>query len=127
MSIKQGRMSDRIRQILSDLLLREVYDPRLQGVTITEVKLDAELMFAKIYVNALGDEGRKDDVLAGLRRAHGFLRRELGKRIRLRNTPDLLFFWDETLSRGERLNQLIADLEIPAAEDMIPDDDITLD
>lgn len=127
MSIKQGRMSDRIRHILSELLLKEVSDPRLQGVTVTEVTLDNELMFAKIYVNALGDETRKEDVLAGLRRANGFLRREVGKRIRLRNTPELLFFWDETLSRGERLNQIIADLHIPATEDTATDDNFTLD
>jgi ribosome-binding factor A len=113
MSIKQNRMSDRIRQILSELLLREISDPRLQGVTITEVNLDPELMFADIYVNALGDESREEDVMSGLKRANGFLRREVGKRVRLRNTPELHFHWDAALERGERLNQLISSLEIP--------------
>ena len=56
MSIKQDRMAERIRGILSTLLLREVSDPRLQGVTITEVRLDPELMFADVYVNALGED-----------------------------------------------------------------------
>lgn len=116
MTIKQDRMSEKIRIVLSELLLREVADPRLQGVTITEVRLDHEYMFANIYVNALGDESRKDDVLAGLARANGFLRRETGKRIRLRNTPQLVFHWDATLEYGERLNQLIDKLEIPAEE-----------
>jgi len=115
MSIKQDRMADRIRDILSQLMLREVADPGLAGVTITEVKLDPELMFADIYVNALGDEERRDEVLGGLRRAKGFLRREVGKRVRLRNTPDLIFHWDTTLERGERLNRLIATLDIPPA------------
>ncbi|MCY4070723.1 MAG: 30S ribosome-binding factor RbfA [Chloroflexi bacterium] len=113
MSIKQGRMSDRIQQILSQLLLREIADPRLQGITVTEVKLDPELMVAKIYVSAMGDESRQDTVMAGLRRANGFLRREVGKRIRLRSTPELHFYWDHTLEHAERINQLIADLEIP--------------
>lgn len=113
MSIKQGRMSDRIQQILSQLLLREIADPRLQGITITEVELDPELMVAKIYVSAMGDESRQDTVMKGLRRANGFLRREVGKRIRLRNTPELHFHWDHTLEHAERINQLIADLEIP--------------
>ncbi|GAB4522279.1 MAG: ribosome-binding factor A [Anaerolineae bacterium] len=108
-------MSDRIQGILSELLLREVSDPRLQGVTVTEVRLDPELMFADIYVNALGDETRRDEVLQGLRSANGFLRREVGKRVRLRNTPELHFHWDATLERGERLNQLISSLDIPPA------------
>jgi ribosome-binding factor A len=125
MSIKQDRMSDRIRQILSELLLREVSDPRLQNVTITEVKLDPELMFANVYVNALGEEERREEVMNGLKRANGFLRREVGKRVRLRNVPELHFHWDYTLERGEKLNQLIDNLEIPPAppEDESDDDD----
>lgn len=114
MTIKQGRMSDRIHQILSNLLMREVADPRLRGITLTEVRLDAEFMVAKIYVSALGDESREQDVMKGLKRARGFLRRELGKRIRLRTTPELFFFWDHTLEHAERINQIISSLEIPA-------------
>jgi ribosome-binding factor A len=116
MSIKQDRMAERIQAILSELLLREVADPRLQKVTITEVKLDPELMFADIYVNALADESRQDEVLAGLGRAKGFLRREVGKRVRLRNMPELHFHWDETLERGERIHRLISELDIPPGE-----------
>ena len=114
MSIKQDRMSERIQGILSELLLREVSDPRLQHITVTEVKLDPELMFATIYINALGDESREPEVMAGLQRAKGFLRREVGKRIRLRNSPDLVFHWDKTLARGERMHKLISSLDIPA-------------
>ncbi|MBC7870658.1 MAG: 30S ribosome-binding factor RbfA [Chitinophagaceae bacterium] len=128
MSIKQDRMNDRISIILSELLLREVSDPRLQGVTITEVKLDPELMFADIFVNALGDESRRVNVLTGLKSANGFLRREVGKRIRLRNTPELHFHWDMTLERGERLNQILAGLDIPAPSDPeLDDEDFDID
>ncbi len=116
MSIKQDRMADRIRTILSELLLREVADPRLHGITVTEVELDPELMIARVYVNALGDEGRQQPVMDALQHAKGFLRREVGKRIRLRNTPDLVFHWDVTLARGEYLNQLISALDIPPDE-----------
>ena len=117
MSLKQNRMIERIRAILSELLLREISDPRLQGVTVTEVKLDAELMYADVYVNALGDESREGDVMEGLSRANGFLRREMGKRVRLRNTPELHFHWDKTLEHGERLNQILDTLDIPPEED----------
>lgn len=117
MSIKRDRMSERVREILSELLLREVADPRLQGVTITEVKLDPELMYADVYVNALGEEHREKEVLLGLKRASGFLRREVGQRIRVRNTPELHFHWDTTLERGEYLNQVINSLNIPKTTD----------
>jgi ribosome-binding factor A len=117
MTIKQDRVAERVHGILSELLLREVSDPRLQGVTVTEVKLDPELMFADVYVNALGDETRRDEVLIGLKSATGFLRREVGKRVRLRNTPELHFHWDQTLERGERLNRIISNLDIPPEQD----------
>ena len=123
MSIKQGRMSDRIHQILSQLLLREVSDPRLQDITVTEVQLDAELMYAKVYVNALGDESREQEVMQGLKKANGYLRREVGKRIRIRNTPELHFYWDKTLERAQRINNLISSLDIPPEEEVVDDDE----
>jgi len=124
MSIKQDRMAEKIQSILSDLMLREVSDPRLQGVTVTEVALDAELVFARVYVNALGDEARREDVMAGLKSATGFLRREVGKRIRLRNTPELHFHWDTSLEYGEHMNQLLDTLDIPDEDtDETPYDD----
>jgi ribosome-binding factor A len=116
MSIKQGRMEDRILAILSELLRREVSDPRLHNITFTEVKLDGELMYADVYVNALGDEGRQADVMEGLKRASSFLRREIGKRIRLRNTPALNFHWDTTLEHGERMSKLVEELNLPPLE-----------
>ncbi len=89
---------------------------------MTEVALDRELMYADVFVNALGDEERRDEVLAGLQRASGFIRRELGRRIRIRNTPELNFMWDTTLEYGERINQLIDKLDIPPDDE---DDDDT--
>ena len=123
MSIKQGRVGERIQTILSELLRKEVSDPRLYNVTVTEVNLDPELMFADVYVNALGDESRQEQVMKGLKSATGFLRREVGKRVQLRNTPELHFHWDETLERGENMNQLLAKLHIPPASDVIEDED----
>lgn len=116
MTIKQDRVGERIRAILSELLLREVADPRLKNVTITEVTLDPELMFASVYVNALGDESRQDEVIAALGKAKGFLRREVGKRVRLRILPDFHFHWDERLGRAEHLNKLLSSLDIPPAD-----------
>ncbi len=116
MTLKQERMADRIREILSELLLFEVSDPALQGLTVTEVVLDRELEYATVYVNALGEEDRAEDVMAGLRRAHGFLRRELASRVRLRRAPELRFRWDETLSRAAHLEAVLDSLALPPAE-----------
>lgn len=118
MSLKHDRMNERIQVILSELLRREVSDPRLHNITVTDVRLDGEMMYADIYVNALGDESRSTEVLSGLQSAKGFLRRELGQRIRTRNTPELHFHWDATLEEAERLNQLIDKLEIPSDEEL---------
>lgn len=124
MSLKRERMSERIHQILSQLLLREIADPRLHDITVTEVSLDPELMYAKVYVSAFGDEKREREVMKGLRRARGYLRREVGKRIRLRNTPELHFYWDSTLAQADRINAIIASLDIPAES---ADDDSNAD
>lgn len=112
-SIKQDRVAERIRMILSELLLREVSDPRLQHITVTDVKVDAELAYANVYINALGDESRQEEVMTALKRAKGFLRREVAQRVRLRSAPDLIFHWDETLERADRINRLLSSLDIP--------------
>ncbi len=131
MSVKRQRMNERIREILSELMLRDVSDPRLHNVTVTDVRLDPELVYATVYVNALGDETRKGDVMEGLKRANGFLRREIGQRISLRSTPSLLFRWDTTLEHGERMNQILDKLDIPAPDPAdlaeIEDEDDDLD
>ncbi|MCY3834199.1 MAG: 30S ribosome-binding factor RbfA [Chloroflexi bacterium] len=114
MSIKRERMSERVHLILSQLLLTEIADPRLQDITVTEVSLDPELMVAKVYVSALGDEGRQPEVMQGLRRAGGFLRREVGKRVRLRNTPELHFYWDSALAQADHIHGILSKLDIPA-------------
>jgi ribosome-binding factor A len=124
-SIKQDRIAGRIRQILSVLILREVSDPRLQGLTVTDVEIDAELMYARIYVNALGEEERMPEIMGVLKQAKGFLRREVGKRLQLRRVPDMGFYWDTSLARGDRLEGLIDSLEIPPPppEDDVDDDE----
>lgn len=123
MTLKQERVADRIREILSELLLFEVSDPALQGITVTEVTLDRELEYASVYVNALGDEERRDDVLQGLSRATGFLRRETGRQLQLRRVPELRWYWDETLSQADRIEKLLNTLDIKPGDAPETDDD----
>lgn len=114
--LKQKRVAEAIRTKLSELFLRELKDPRLQGVTITKVNIDRELMYANIYVQALGEDERENDVMDGLEAASGYLRHQLGGALRLRTVPHLRFHWDPSLEHAERINQLLDSLDIPDDE-----------
>jgi ribosome-binding factor A len=111
--IRQQRTAEQIRIILSELVLRDLRDPRLQGLTITGVQIDRELLYADVYVNALGDESREEDVMIALQGASGYLRRELAGRLTMRTVPHLHFHWDPTLAHAERIDQLLDNLNIP--------------
>ena len=131
MSFKRVRLAGRIRIILSELLLRDVADPSLYNITITEVELDTELQYAKVFVNAFGDESREAEIMVGLERAKGFLRREVATRVRMRKAPELVFVWDKRLQRVERINEILSGLDIPPAPPEEPepldDDDYDYD
>ncbi len=114
--VRQERTAEHIQQLLSELFLREVSDPRLAGVTITEVQIDRELQYATVYVNALGDESRQEEVMAGLQSAAGFLRRELAQSLDLRTAPVLRFQWDPRLRYVEEVDQLLDELDIKPEE-----------
>jgi ribosome-binding factor A len=111
--IRQKRTAERIRTILSTLVVRDIRDPRLQGLTFTEVLIDRELQFADVYVNALGDDSREDEVMKALVGATGYMRRELAKQMSLRTTPNLHFHWDPSLAHAEKIGQLLDSLDIP--------------
>lgn len=101
------RISDRIQQELSLVLQRKVADSRLAMVTVTAVDVDRELAYATIYITALGEEDRKNEVLRALEGARGYLRRELAARVRLRSFPQLRFRWDFSQERGARIDELL--------------------
>jgi ribosome-binding factor A len=121
MTIKQERAAQLIHNILSELLMTEVTDPALQSVTITGVKVDREIEYADIYVHTLDDQ---EEVMAGLARASGFLRRALAARTRFRKTPMLHFHWDVAIDHGERIDELLDSLNLtPTEEENQPDED----
>jgi ribosome-binding factor A len=105
------RIADRLRDELSEMMIHEIQDPRLTGVSVTGAHIDRELAFADIYVSAVEGSQRAEEILAGLNHATGFIRSELARRIDLRTFPRLRFHWDPTFERGERIDQLIASLE----------------
>lgn len=113
---RQERISERIQLIISDMLFRQLRDPRLAGVTVTEVTIDRELQHANVFVNALGDDERADEVMAGLESASGFIRREVAQGLQLRSAPNIHFNWDRRLAYIEEVSELLDHLNIPPAE-----------
>ncbi len=108
--IRLQRIADRIRQELSEMLIREVHDPRLQLIFVTDVEVDRELAYADIYVSAVEGADRSKEILAGLESASGFLRRSLAARIELRTFPRLRFHWDPTPENADAVERLLARL-----------------
>jgi len=105
--LRLKRINDRIKEILSLVLLAKIDDPRLSGVMVTDVKVDRELDYANIYVSALEGQSRTQEVLDALKHASGFLRYEISQEIDLRVTPRLRFFWDPTPEKAARIDSLL--------------------
>jgi ribosome-binding factor A len=113
---RSARISERIREELSEILLTKSQDPRLSGISVTDVNVDRELAFANVYVSSLDGLQHAPELLAALEHAQGYLRSELSHRIELRVFPRLRFHWDSTFERAERIERLIASLhEAPDA------------
>lgn len=105
------RVNDLIRKEISEVLRREVRDPRLNGlISVTEVVTSPDLRHARVYISIMGSEEEKRQAEKGLVAASGFLRRELGERLSLRYTPELSFERDESIERGSRLLELIKEV-----------------
>ncbi len=92
------------------LVKEEIRDPRLTGISITDVRVDRELSYADIYVSAVEGTSRSKEVLEGLESASGFIRKALSDRIQLRSFPRLRFHWDITPERADRIEQLLASI-----------------
>jgi len=92
------------------MLIRELNDPRLKQIYLTDVKIDKELAYADVYVSAVEGVTRSPDVLAGLESASGFIRRNLSSRVELRAFPRLRFHWDMTPENADHIEKVLAEL-----------------
>lgn len=107
MSFRRRRVSDEMRTQLAELLMYGVKDPRLGFVTVTEVRMSPDLSHARVFVSILGGAEEEASALEALRSAAGYLRREIGRRVRLRHTPELHFEVDRTLDHSARIEELL--------------------
>lgn len=122
---RPGRLGEEIRRIVSELLLRELKDPRLSGiVSVTAVEVTADAGLATLFVTVLGDTSseaatpeKKKEVLEAFQSAKGRIRKEIGHQIKLRHVPDLLFKIDTSEEYGRQIESIIADLGIRHEDD----------
>ena len=105
--LRVEKLQELIKQEMSKMLLKEIKDPRIGFVTVTDVEMTGDLREAKIYVSIMGGEEKVKESLKGLQSALGFIRREIGKRIRLRFTPIISFALDTSLDYGEHIQKLL--------------------
>ncbi len=104
------RVAELIRHILARLLQEEVRDPRIQFVTLTEVRVSPDLKHARAYVSVAGQTSGRQEAISALNHAAPFLRRALAREAGLRHTPDIRFLEDAALERGERVSELIEEI-----------------
>jgi ribosome-binding factor A len=104
---RSDRVAGLIRQVMAELLQKEIRDPRLAHATITGVKVSRDLRIAKIYFITAGNASQRQAALDGFKQAHGFVKRELAQRLTLRYMPDLTFFYDESIDYGEHIEHLL--------------------
>lgn len=103
------RIEKELQKEISLILSTEIKDPRINSlVSVTAIDLTKDLEQAKVYISSLGDEEEKDEIIEGLKNASGFIKRELGIRLKLRNIPELIFKIDNSIERGIYMDNLIS-------------------
>jgi len=126
---RPARIGDQLRAELSELIGRQVHDPGIGFLTITHVKVTPDLQIARVYYTTLGDAKARRESARALERATPFLRRQIGGRLRLKRVPQLEFFFDESIARGDRIEQLLHELgaqqteAVKSAEEPAPPDE----
>ena len=107
---RADRVAGHLHKALSDLLQRGVKDPRLESATITGVRMSADLKLAKVYYAVYGKTVDKDDIASGFNQAKGHIKRVLARNLGLKYMPEIRFYYDESLDRGARIENLLKSL-----------------
>jgi ribosome-binding factor A len=107
---RPSRVADQLRAEIAEVIAREVHDPGIGFLTITHVKVTPDLQTARVYYTTLGDAKARKESSRALERARPFLRRQIGRRLRLKRVPELEFFFDEAIERGDRIEQILQEI-----------------
>ncbi len=104
---RADRVSGLVQEVLSDLLKKDIHDPRLKMATITNVKMSRDLKLARVYFSIFGDSSKAQAAADGFESARGFIKRSLARKLSLRYMPDLKFFYDESFDYGSHIDELL--------------------
>lgn len=107
MSKRVNRIAEQMKKELGEIIIQKVKDPRIGFVTVTDVEVTGDLQNATIFISVLGSEREKADTLKGLNKAKGFIRTEVGSRIRFRKVPEIEFEFDESIAYGNKIQSLL--------------------
>ncbi len=107
---RTGRLSEEFKKEISDIIKNDLKDPRVGFVSVVFVEMSGDLRHAKVYVSVLGDEKEVQNSMAALKSATGFIRREMSQRIHLRYTPEITFFYDDSIAHGVKISKILADV-----------------
>lgn len=118
---RADRVSDLIREVIGEMLLRDLNDPRLESVTITAVEMTDDLKLATVFFSAMGSHPREEESLRGLQSAAGYIKKRLGRELRLRYIPDLLFKVDHSFDYGSKIDRLIRTINEEKDRDLTKD------
>ena len=110
MSLRSNRVAEQMKKELGDIITRKIKDPRVGFVTVTDVSVTGDLQEATVYITSLGNEREKAETMKALEKASGFIRSEIGARIRLRRTPEIKFEFDTAIEYGNKIDALLRGL-----------------
>ncbi|MCH7320979.1 MULTISPECIES: 30S ribosome-binding factor RbfA [Solibacillus] len=110
MSLRSNRVAEQMKKEITEIIARKIKDPRVGFVTVTEVAVTGDLQQATVYITSLGNERERAESLKALEKASGFIRSEVGSRIRLRRTPELAFEFDTAIEYGNKIDALLRGL-----------------
>jgi len=105
-----GRLAEEFKKEVSDIIKNEVKDPRIGFVSVVAVEVSGDLRHAKVYVSILGNEESVRGTMEALKRASGFIRKEIARRIQLRYTPEVVFLYDDSIAQGAKISKILHEI-----------------
>lgn len=116
MANRSNRVAEQMKKELGEIIVRKLKDPRIGFVTVTDVEVTGDLQQATVFITVLGDDKKRRETLKGLVQAKGFIRTEIGQRIRLRKTPELMFELDKSFDYGNKIDNLLKQIKTEEVE-----------
>ncbi|MFN2339889.1 MAG: 30S ribosome-binding factor RbfA [Halanaerobium sp.] len=105
------RVGELLKEEISQIVLREMKDPRIGFVSVTDVEVSGDLRHAKVFISVYGSDREKEETLEGLQQAQGFVRKLVGERVKIHHTPEIIFRYDDSIENGVHISEIIKDLK----------------